>query len=132
MFPLQKRLPSLLIHSPICQAAGFSRYGFRYLRLCYLDAVGLIICAGFMSYDVRPPFKICCLDQNNILCRLPINAFRPCIYLACHLRKRFIVLFRLATGWLIDWHYYEDCTLPELSLGVGSAKFEPNSYLDPW
>ena len=39
--------------------------------------------------------------SNNILCRSPIDALRPCIYLVCHLRKRFIVLFRLATGWLL-------------------------------
>ena len=35
----------------------------------------------------------------------------------------------------LDWllaGFIEDCILPELSLGDGSAKFEPNSYLDPW
>ena len=71
---------------------------------------------------------------NNILSSLPIDAILPCIYLACHLRKRIIVLFRLAhrlAHWLLA-DFIEDCTLPELSLGDGSAKFEPNSYLDPW
>ena len=35
----------------------------------------------------------------------------------------------------LDWllaGFIEDCILPELSLGDGSAIFEPNSYLDPW
>ena len=69
--------------------------------------------------------------SSNVLCRLPIDALMLCIYLACRLRKRLIFLFRLATigYWLA---IIEDCTLPEVSLGVSSAKFEPNSYLDPW
>ena len=53
----------------------------------------------------------------NILCSFPIDAIRPCIYLACYLRKRLIVLFRLAHWPLIDWHYYEDCTLSRTLFG---------------
>ena len=46
------------------------------------------------------------------------------------LETGYILMFRLA-HWLLAG-FIEDCTLPELSLGDGSAKFEPNSYLDPW
>ena len=62
---------------------------------------------------------------NNILCRIPIDAFRLCIYLACHLRKRFMLLFRLAG-------FNEDCTLFQNLFGCRFCQFEPNSYLDPW
>ena len=63
---------------------------------------------------------------NNILSRLPINAFRLCIYLACHLRKRFIHLFRLATGWLLSR------TAPFQSFsGVGSAKSSQTATWTP-
>ena len=105
-------LLSLLPHPPICQAAGFSRYGFRYLKLCYLDAVGLKICAGFMPYDVRPPYKMCCLDLA-MSCADTCRCLRACIYLACHHRKRLMLVFRLAHRVAI-----EDCTLFHTSLWV--------------
>ena len=63
---------------------------------------------------------------NNILCSLPIDALRLCIYLACHLRKRFILLFRLATGWLLSR------TAPfQNFLGVGSAKSSQTATWTP-
>ena len=83
--------------------------------------------AGNMSYDVR--LKIMLPGSNNILCRPPIDAIM------------LVYIQRVTLGkelqFCLDWHigYWlaiiEDCTLPELSLGDGSAKFEPNSYLDP-
>ena len=57
--------------------------------------------AGFMSYAVRL-YENMLPGLSNVLCRLPIDALMLCIYLACRLRKRFIVLFRLATGWLLS------------------------------
>ena len=53
----------------------------------------------------------------------------PCIYLACRLRKRLIILFRLTHRLALAT---EDCTLFQTSLWVCSAKYESNSYLDPW
>ena len=125
-------LLSLLVNPPICQAVGFSRYGFIYLKICCLDlsdAVGFKICCRL--------YVICCPALcymlpgfNNILSRLPIDAIRPCIYLACCLRKRLIFLFRLATDWLLA-AIIKDCTLPELSLGVGSAKSSQTATWTP-
>ena len=40
-------------------------------------------------------------------------------------------MFRLA-HWLTCWLLSRTAPYSRLSLGVGSAKFEPNSYLDPW
>ena len=61
--------------------------------------------------------KIMLPGLSNVLCRY---LSMLCIYLACHHRKRFIVLFRLA-HWLLALATIVDFTLPELSLGDGSA-----------
>ena len=45
------------------------------------------------------PYKMCCLDLT-ISWAVYLSMLMPCIYLACHHRKRFIVLFRLA-HWLL-------------------------------
>ena len=56
------------------------------------------------------PYKMCCLD---LTISWAVCLSMLCIYLACHHRKRFIVLFRLA-----HWVAIEDCTLFQTSLWV--------------
>ena len=74
-----------------------------YTKICcldLLDAVGFRICCR-LYVICCPALKNMLPGFSNVLCTLPIDAFMLCIYLACRLRKRFIVLFRLAIGyWL--------------------------------
>ena len=93
--------------SPICQAAGFSWYGFIYLKYAVwiLDALRIL---NMMSF-----FKIVLLGL---------------IYLRATLDLGYILMFRLAD--LLALSRTAPYSRP--LFGCRFCQFEPNSYLDPW
>ena len=74
-----------------------------------------------MSYDVR--LVLCCLDPtiscaDTYVCSFKRVAIEPVIF--------------FCLDWLTGWLLSRTAPYFRLSLGVGSATFELNSYLDPW
>ena len=70
-----------------------------------------------LCHMMSGPLKLCCLDKYNILCRYLSMLLCHVYILACHHRKRFIVLFRLA-HWLLALKWTARYSRPSLWVSV--------------